>query len=223
MFTTTNKTKKKKGTNMKMNIKGLVFVGFAAAVFASAANAAGEEKTVTSLKYTEATYQAKTAANQADKVLKMASNTAGDIGYATVDTTVTADSPNLITSGAVASYVDTAGGNFQTLPGNDDGQKVAKAGGGWEALDTDTTPTSGSTKPVTSGGVATALSGKQDAALVTTIDSSSDNTHYPSAKAVYDLTNGITIPAPAAGTCGTNAPCALVLENGTASWEPIQQ
>ena len=42
---------------MKMNIKGLVFVGFAAAVFANAANAAGEEKTVTSLKYTEATYE----------------------------------------------------------------------------------------------------------------------------------------------------------------------
>jgi len=42
---------------MKLNIKGLVFVGFAAAVFASAANAAGEEKTVTSLKYTEATYE----------------------------------------------------------------------------------------------------------------------------------------------------------------------
>lgn len=47
---------------MKLNIKGLVFVGFAAAVFASAANAAGEEKTVTSLKYTEATYQKKLTA-----------------------------------------------------------------------------------------------------------------------------------------------------------------
>ena len=99
---------------MKMNIKGLVFVGFAAAVFASAANAAGEEKTVTSLKYTEATYQAKTAANQADKVLKMASNTAGDIGYATVDTTVTADSPNLITSGAVAAALEDTGNTIGT-------------------------------------------------------------------------------------------------------------
>ena len=49
---------------MKMNIKGLVFVGFAAAVFASAANAdlpaaADQPKTVTSVKFTEATYQKK--------------------------------------------------------------------------------------------------------------------------------------------------------------------
>ena len=38
---------------MKMNIKGLVFVGFAAAVFSSAANAAND-KTVTSKTYVDA-------------------------------------------------------------------------------------------------------------------------------------------------------------------------
>ena len=46
---------------MKLNVKGLVFVGFAAAVFAGAANAAtptgdAAKKTVTSVSFTEATY-----------------------------------------------------------------------------------------------------------------------------------------------------------------------
>jgi hypothetical protein len=50
---------RKKGTNMKMNIKGLVFVGFAAAVFANAANAAND-KTVTSKTYVDEKYVAGT-------------------------------------------------------------------------------------------------------------------------------------------------------------------
>ena len=52
---------------MKMNIKGLVFVGFAAAVFASAANAAdGDNKKVTSYQYTENTYEKK--ANKVEEI-----------------------------------------------------------------------------------------------------------------------------------------------------------
>lgn len=65
------------------------------------------------------------------------------------------------------------------------------------SLTFDTTPTSGSTNPVTSGGIDTALSNLQTslagmmtyyqyARLVTSISSSSDNIHYPSAKCVYD-------------------------------------
>ncbi len=52
----------------------------------------------------------------------------------------------------------------------------------------DTAPTNDSSNPVTSGGVYTALAGKQDEAnLVTTLSSSSTNSQYPSAKCVYDI------------------------------------
>lgn len=50
----------------------------------------------------------------------------------------------------------------------------------------DTAPTDASTNPVTSGGVYTALSGKEDTAnRVTSVSSSSTNEKYPTAKAVY--------------------------------------
>ncbi len=52
----------------------------------------------------------------------------------------------------------------------------------------DTAPTNDSSNPVTSGGVYTALAGKQDEAnLVTTLSSSSTDSQYPSAKCVYDI------------------------------------
>jgi hypothetical protein len=51
-------TNKQKGKKMKLNIKGLVFMGFAAAVFASAAHATdpAPEKQVTSKAYVDAKY-----------------------------------------------------------------------------------------------------------------------------------------------------------------------
>lgn len=56
------------------------------------------------------------------------------------------------------------------------------------SLTFDTTPTSDSTNPITSGGTYTALSAKQDKAnLVTTLSSSSTDSQYPSAKCVYDI------------------------------------
>ena len=51
---------------MKMNIKGLVFVGFAAAVFASAANAAGD-KIVTSKTYVDGKVVDTLTGNETDK------------------------------------------------------------------------------------------------------------------------------------------------------------
>ena len=70
---------------MKLNIKGLVFVGFAAAVFANAAAFAeeGDNKKVTSKQFTEATYVKKNA----------------DITGAT-KTKITYDAKGLVTAGA---------------------------------------------------------------------------------------------------------------------------
>lgn len=56
----------------------------------------------------------------------------------------------------------------------------------------DTAPTNDSSNPVTSGGVYTALAGKQDEAnLVTTLSSSSTDSQYPSAKCVYDIIGNV--------------------------------
>ncbi len=209
---------------MKMNVKGLVFVGFAAAVFAGAAQAAGENKTVTSLQYTEATYAKKTD-------LGAAAAKGVDANFN--DTT----SENLPTTAAVATYVgnqvSTAGGSYQTVPGANDGQKVAKAGGGWEALDTDATPTANSTKPVQSGGVLTALNAKANTADLGTAAAANVATNGVAASetglvtgdqvntAITTATNGKTVPA--TSTC-TAFPCALVATAAdTFSWEPIQQ
>lgn len=100
---------------MKVNVHGLVFVGFAAAILAGAAHAAGEN-IVTSKAYTDATYQAKTAANNAGKVLKMNTDTAGDIGYTDVTSEYSASTfggnttgGNLVTESAVAAAIAAAG------------------------------------------------------------------------------------------------------------------
>ena len=56
----------------------------------------------------------------------------------------------------------------------------------------DTAPTSGSDNLVTSGGVHTALSSKEDTSnKVTSLSSASTDTQYPSAKCVYDLVGDI--------------------------------
>lgn len=59
-------------------------------------------------------------------------------------------------------------------------------------LDIDSTPTASSNNLVTSGGVASALSDKEDTSnKVTSISSSSTDTQYPSAKCVYDMVGDI--------------------------------
>lgn len=55
--------------------------------------------------------------------------------------------------------------------------------------------------------------------LTTTISSSSTNTEYPSALAVY---NFLSTP-PTGVTCNDANPCAFVLGNGAPEWKPIQQ
>ena len=104
---------------MKLNVKGLVFVGFAAAVFASAANAAeGDNKKVTSLAYTDATYQKQIEGT--DGQLVKSTGTKGTVGYVTMDTTPTQNSTNPITSGAVYSALGGAG--VQTAASIADGE-----------------------------------------------------------------------------------------------------
>lgn len=101
---------------MKVKVKGLVFVGFAAMIFAANAMAANEAQTVTSKAFTDATYQAKTAANQAGKVLIMGSDTAGDIEYVDVTSTYAegfgegTSASNLVTESAVADALSENGG-----------------------------------------------------------------------------------------------------------------
>lgn len=193
---------------MKVNVKGLVFVGFAAAILSAGAAQATDDnaKIVTSKAFTEATYQAKTAANNSGKVLKMASNDAGDIGYMTVDTTVAANSDNLVTSGAVATAIANEG------VGNKQGKssanfQVGGANGAWNQIGTDsyvnvaagtgdnvnkamftinattdgTLPAVDSAKLVTAGAVKTYADGKIAAAIT-----DGDTTHAPSGDAVND-------------------------------------
>lgn len=146
---------------MKIKVKGLVFVGFAAAILSANAALAENENTVTSKSFTEARYQAKTAANQNGKVLQMASNTAGDIGYISIDSMVTENSDNLVTSGAVQAAIEAvetgAGTSYQDRSVSAEAQYVADGNGGWEALDKATSVTANDTKPVTAQAVYNAL------------------------------------------------------------------
>jgi len=122
---------------MKLNVKGLVFVGFAAAILSANAMAAtGDEKVVTSKAFTEATYQAKTAANKAGQVLKMGSATAGDIDYIAVDTTVANNSSNLVTSGAVYTAIAGEGVSGKQTKSTANFQ-VGGEDGAWNTIGTD--------------------------------------------------------------------------------------
>lgn len=83
----------------------------------------------------------------------------------TFDTTPTSSSTNPVTSGGVY----TALSNKQNI------------------LTFDSSPTQDGTNPVTSGGVYSALNGKEETSnKITTVSSTSTDTEYPSAKAVYN-------------------------------------
>ena len=84
---------------MKVKVKGLVFVGFAAMIFAANAMAANEN-TVTSKSFTEATYQKKATA---DYKVSKSDGTWNDLA-----TEVTENGANAVTAGAIKTYVDTA-------------------------------------------------------------------------------------------------------------------
>lgn len=95
---------------MKLNVKGLVFVGFAAAILSANAMAAtGDEKIVTSKAFTEATYQAKLSGGDNEGKVVTAGATDGSVTYTAIDTAVTANSSNLVTSGAVSTAIANQG------------------------------------------------------------------------------------------------------------------
>ncbi len=93
---------------MKFKVKGLVFVGFAAAILSANAMAA-DENVVTSKSFTEATYQKKIG-GRADQ-LAVTTSTAGVVTYkdiATSSSGVTAGAATIPTSGAVADAIASA-------------------------------------------------------------------------------------------------------------------
>lgn len=102
---------------MKVNIKGLVFVGFAAAILSGAAKA-DDKQIVTSKSYTDATYQTKIAGGtEAGKVV-VAGETAGAPTYLAFDDTPTASSTNLVKSGAIQAAI-AASQTATTYTGSD--------------------------------------------------------------------------------------------------------
>ena len=85
----------------------------------------------------------------------------GGTGNSSVDTTPTQNSTKMVTSGGVYTAIQNASPKSHTHGAGDITSgtlPVARGGTGNTAVDT--TPTSGSTKMVTSGGVYTALAGK---------------------------------------------------------------
>lgn len=106
------------------------------------------------------------------------------------------------------------------------------------SITTDSTPESGSTNPIESGGVYTALASKENTAnKVTSLSSSSNNTQYPSALTVYNAIRGLTeaeyvpvssLPTASASTMGkiyvvssTGAMSMTVESSGSYSWMQV--
>ncbi|MBO4480133.1 MAG: hypothetical protein J5742_00720 [Alphaproteobacteria bacterium] len=133
---------------MKLNVKGLVFVGFAAAVFAGAANA---DTTVTSKTYVDSKYVG------GSNITVTANQTTGKNDIAATTGAVADGATTLVTGDAVHDYVatqiSTAGGYYQSASASGQEQYVANGAGGWVALTKDSTPTENSTNPITSGAV----------------------------------------------------------------------
>ena len=171
---------------MKVKVKGLVFVGFAAMIFAANAMAANEDKTVTSRAYTEATYQKKATENY--KVSK------SDGTWNDLATEVTENGQNAVTAGAIKSYVDsaiegvTSGAVYQQKATAN--YKVSKSDGTWNdlgtTLDTDAAGYD-SANAVTAGTIVAAITD-----LESQIQSSTEATTYTADEVTIhlDTSNG---------------------------------
>ena len=177
---------------MKMNVKGLVFVGFAAAVFAGAANAA--DKIVTSKSYVDAKVVNSMAGSQTDAAPSVAAvkgslenyATTGSLGtaaaanVATGNTPIAEDGTGLVTSGQVYDYV------AEQLTSN----------GGTVNDNTITVQLNGSTvdsfKTNNAADKTINISGVQTTANISNAvgDDASSTTKYPSVKAMKDYVDG---------------------------------
>ena len=125
---------------MKVNIKGLVFTGFAAAILsanAMAANPASDLNTVTSKSYVDA-----------EVAKKQTKSTAASIGgenggWTPLDTQITDNGASAPVTSAIKAYVDNAvqgtGSVYQAISSAVDIYAVADGQGGWTALESDLT------------------------------------------------------------------------------------
>ena len=203
---------------MKVNIKGLVFVGFAAVILSANAMAANEDKTVTSKAFTEATYQKKSTGVSVGN---------GSGTWTALTQSVDSESTHNTAPTAKAVY-DAIAASEDATTYNADGTTIT--------LDTTTNTfsatagsiASGNTGLVNGGQVYTALGDKEDVSnKVTSMDSQSTDAQYPSAKAVYDAidaaTGGNVIPEQDSSICTAQHPCALVNVAGALHWYTMAQ
>ena len=283
---------------MKVKVKGLVFVGFAAAILSANAMAVNEAQTVTSKAFTEATYQKKSTAasignsegtwtNLTQSVTSSSDHTTAPTAKAVYDaidtavqaiedgavyqaksaegqeqyvadgaggwealdkaTSVTANDTKPVTAQAVYNALnDTTNGHSNYQSYSTTAQQVSDGAGGWQALTKDTTVTENSANPVTSGAVYSAINaldneyqekstvaqqvsdgagGWQALTKDTTVTENSANPVTSGAvyDAIQDATGGLTIPEQNPLVCTAAHPCALVNEAGTLHWYTMAQ
>ena len=191
---------------MKMNIKGLVFVGFAAAVFASAANAA--DKTVTSKTYVDAKYVGDdttitvtdgTGANAGKKVIALNSTLDTDAYEGTAPINVDDHTISVSAMGAAtASAAGSAG--VVPAPAAGDNMKFLRGDATWQEIEgSDTTytfdegTTNGTISVTEEGGSAQSIAvhGLDNAAYkdvdTAITDQNATSTNLPTTEAVYNF------------------------------------
>lgn len=182
---TTTTNKQAKGTKMKFKVKGLVFVGFAAAILSANAMAAPaattDANTVTSKAFTEATYQKKVGGGTNANKLVQATEQAGTVSYVEIgdaQTDVVTGGEKVVTGNAVAAALAQNGGTVNN------GQLSITVN---NTTETFTANQSGNTNFSISGLEETAnkLDGTSGNGISNT-DASNEGTAYPSAKAVKD-------------------------------------
>ena len=134
----------------------------------------------------------------------------------TIDSTPTANSTNLVTSGGVKTALDGKQNTltFDTTPTANSTNPVT-SGGVKTALDgkmnnktIDSTPTANSTNLVTSGGVKTALDGKMNNKTIDQTPTDGNTTHLISSDAVYealkDMAKWVTVKQVTLGQGGAD-------------------
>ena len=146
-------------------MKKLVFVSLAAIMASFAASA---DTVVTSKTYVDTKMQSKMATGSANEIPVYTGSLSDTnaptfspraIHSASTYTTGTDDN-KIPTMGAVMAQINNSASNI--LPTGTSNQMLQHNGTSWTAVSIDTAPTADHTQPVTSGGVYTALSGKQD-------------------------------------------------------------
>ena len=146
-------------------MKKLVFVSLAAIMASFAASA---DTVVTSKTYVDTKMQSKMATGSANEI-PVYTGSLSDTNAPTFSPraihsattyTVGTDDNKIPTMGAVMAQINSSTSTI--LPTGTSNQMLQHDGTSWAAVSIDTAPTADHTQPVTSGGVYTALSGKQD-------------------------------------------------------------